>query len=73
MLSAACGNAESPKSEPTSGGETALETAEKNINAAHEDFQRQIKPAADFVDDRANKVVAEVRKAAVKVGDAFTP
>jgi len=70
-LAAAC-NDEPPKSEPTSGGESALETAEKNIDEAHRDFQAQIKPAADFVDEKANKAVAEGRKAAGKVSDAVS-
>jgi len=70
-LIAACSD-EEPKSEQTSGGENAFDTAEKNVNEAQQDFQREIKPAADFVDEKTNKAVDEGRKAAGKVGDAVS-
>jgi len=70
-LVAACSD-EEPKSEQTSGGENAFDTAERNVNEAQQDFQKEIKPAADFVDEKTNKAVDEGRKAAGKVGDAVS-
>lgn len=75
VSTAACSNDASPKSERaagTTGGESVLETAESSVNAAQQDFQRGIKPAADWVDEKAKAVATEGRKAATKVGDAVT-
>jgi hypothetical protein len=49
-----------------------LETTEKNVNAAQQDFQKGIEPAADWVDEKAKAVATEGRKAATKVGDSVT-
>jgi hypothetical protein len=63
---------EEPEAEESSGGENAFDTAERNLNEAQQDFQREIKPAGDFVDEKANKAADEGRKAAGKVGDAVS-
>ena len=68
----ACSDDEKPAAQLSSGGENAFETAERNLNEAQQDFQREIKPAADFVDDKARKAAEEGRKAAAKVADAVS-
>ena len=71
LLAVACSD-EEPEAEESSGGENAFDTAERNVNEAQQDFQQEIKPAADFVDEKANKAADEGRKAAGKVGDAVS-
>jgi hypothetical protein len=70
----ACSDDEKPAAEASSGGEdeNAFDTAERNVNEAQQDFQEEIKPAAEFVDEKANKAAEEGRKAAGKVGDAIS-
>jgi hypothetical protein len=63
---------EEPEAEESSGGENAFDTAERNANEAQQNFQREIKPAADFVDEKTNTAVDEGKKAAGKVGDAVS-
>jgi len=55
------------KSSPSEGGESVLDRAGKNIEDAHRDFQQAVKPAAEFVDEKANVAVGEAKTAAAKV------
>ena len=71
VLSAACSD-DKPKTEKTSGGDNALDTAEKNVNEAQQDFQEELKEERGFVDEKANKAAEEGRKGARKVGNAIT-
>lgn len=72
-LSAACSD-DKPAAEESSGGEhdNAFDTAEKNVNEAQQDFQKEFKDEREFVDEKANKAADEGRKAAGKVGDAVS-
>lgn len=70
-LSVACSD-DKPASEATNGGESPLATAEKNVNQAQRDFQKEFKEERDFVDEKANEAAAEARKAARKVGAALS-
>jgi len=71
-LAVACSDDEKPAADKSSGGENAFDTAERRANEAHQDFKQEIKPAADFVDEKTNKAADEGRKAAGKVGDAVS-
>lgn len=73
VISVAIGcNSDEPESEATSGGESAFETAEKNVNQAQKDLQAELKQERQFVDEKAKQAVGEGRKAASKVGDALS-
>jgi len=63
---------DAPKSEQTSGGESAFDRAEKNANEAQREFQKDFKETGEFIDEKANEAAKEGRKGARKVGDAIS-
>lgn len=60
-----------PQAHQTQGGDSAFDRAGHNIDEAHQQFKQEVKPAAEAVDDKANAVVNEGRKAVHKVVDAI--
>ena len=59
-----------PAPRSSGGGENALDRVERGANRVHEDFKREVKSAAEVVDEKANAAVGEGRKAVHKVVDA---
>ena len=43
---------------------------ERRVNDAHQEFKRDVKPAADWVDEKSNKAADEGKKAVSKTADA---
>jgi len=71
MLGVACSD-EEPEAEQTSGGENALDTAERNVNEAQQEFQEEFQEEREFVDEKANKAADEGRKGVNKSADAVS-
>lgn len=46
--------------------------AKQKADEAHKNFKKEIKPAAEFVDDKTHEAVDEGKKGAKKVGDALS-
>jgi hypothetical protein len=73
-LAAAGCSQDKPAAKPgggqSTGGESTLDRAGRNIDEAHEQFKQDIKPVAKRVDETTNAVVDEGKKAAHKVANA---
>jgi hypothetical protein len=66
----ACSDDEPNRTARTAGGENAFDRAGRKIDKAHQNFKREVKPAAQVVDEKTKKVVGEVKKAVKKGADA---
>jgi hypothetical protein len=71
MALTACSD-DKPKSEKSSGDESAFDRAERNANEAQQKFEKGFKETGAVIEDKANEAAAEGRKGARKVGDAIT-
>ena len=60
------GSAE-PAAQRTQGGESALDRAGHEIDEAHARLKREVRPAAEVVDEKPNAAVNEGRKAVNKI------
>jgi hypothetical protein len=69
-LPAACSSDEPEHSERTGGGENALDRAGRRVDAAHKDFKEEVKPAAQWVDEKTKEAVGEGKKAVKKSAEA---
>jgi hypothetical protein len=69
-MSIACRDDEPDRDARSAGGENALDRAGRKVDRAHRNFQREVEPAADFVDEKTKKVVEEGKKAVKKSADA---
>jgi len=68
--SIACRDDGADRDARTAGGENAFDRAGRKVDRAHRNFQREVKPAADFVDEKTKKAVGEGKKAVKKSADA---
>jgi hypothetical protein len=71
LLSPACKDDPPAASDETEGGENALERAGSDADRAHQDFKREVKPAAEWVDEKTKEAVGEGKKAVRKTADAI--
>jgi len=69
-LSTACRDDEPDRDSRTTGGENAFDRAGRKVDRAHRNFQREVEPAADFVDEKTKKAAEEGKKAVKKSADA---
>jgi predicted metalloprotease len=61
------------ESQQTQGGEAAIDTARENIDEGVREFQQSVRPAAEFVDEKANEAVGEGKKAVEKLTGQDAP
>jgi hypothetical protein len=66
----ACRDDEPSRATSTAGGDNAFDRAGRKIDNAHRNFKREVKPAAQVVDEKTKKVVGEAKKAVKKGADA---
>ncbi|MFI4925688.1 MAG: hypothetical protein ACHQJ7_11185 [Vicinamibacteria bacterium] len=71
LLAPACKDDPPAASDKSEGGENALDRAGNDIDNAHRDFKREVKPAATWVDEKTKKAAGEGKKAARKTADAI--
>jgi hypothetical protein len=70
LLSPACKDDPPAASAETEGGENALDGATSDADRAHQGFKREVKPAAEWVDEKTKEAVAEGKMAARKTANA---
>jgi len=69
-LPIACHDDEPERGSRSAGGENALDRAGRKIDTAHQNFKREVRPAAQVVDEKTKEAVGEGKKAVEKTIDA---
>jgi hypothetical protein len=70
LISPACKDDPPAASDNTEGGENALDQAGSDADRAHQDFKREVKPAAEWVDEKTKETASEGKKAVRKTAEA---